>query len=62
PEDLDLLRTAVDPDRLEWVWVGEGAAPEIGVSLQLTPQEAEVDGVDRLKRHLQEKGVVFRPW
>ena len=61
-EDLDVVKTSVDPDRLELVWVGNELSTNISVDIHLPHAEADSDGVDRIKRHLQDKGVVFRPW
>jgi len=34
----------------------------VSYDLILGDQEAETDGIDRIKRLLQDKGVLFRPW
>jgi bifunctional enzyme CysN/CysC len=61
-EDLDVVRTGVDPDRIEVIWVGDTVTTDLSTTLQLADQEADAEGADRIKRHLQDKGVVFRPW
>jgi len=61
-EDLEVVKTSVDPDRLELVWVGEELSTDLTADIHLPQGEADADGVDRIKRHLQDKGVVFRPW
>ncbi len=60
-EDVDLIKTTVDPDRIETVWLGETVTTNIVVDLQVPDPEAP-DAVDQVKRLLQEKGIVFRPW
>jgi hypothetical protein len=35
---------------------------DIACDLVLTDEEAEQEGVDRIKHLLQDKGVLFRPW
>lgn len=61
-EDLDVVKTAVDPGRIELVWVGEQVSTDVACDLVLGNDEAEAEGVDRVKRMLQDKGVLFRPW
>jgi bifunctional enzyme CysN/CysC len=61
-EDLEVVKTSVDPDRIELVWVGDQVTTDVVCDLVLGDQEAETDGVDRIKLLLQDKGVLFRPW
>jgi bifunctional enzyme CysN/CysC len=59
-EDLDLIKTSVDSDSIHTVWLGEPVTTDIPCDLLLTGDGSE--GVDRIKRLLQDKGVIFRPW
>lgn len=61
-DDLEIVKTIVDPDRIEVVWVGDHVSTDIHCDLTLGDDEAESEGVDRIKRLLQDKGVLFRPW
>jgi bifunctional enzyme CysN/CysC len=61
-EDLEVVKTAVAPERIEVIWVGDTLTTDVSYDLILGDQEPEADGVERLKRLLQEKGVLFRPW
>jgi bifunctional enzyme CysN/CysC len=61
-EDLEILRTAVGPDRLMSVWVGSSGAAARTSDLVMTKQDAELDGPSKLKGLLQEHGVIYRPW
>jgi bifunctional enzyme CysN/CysC len=61
-DDLGIVKTIVDPDRIEVVWVGDQVTTDIACDLVLTDEEAEQEGVDRIKHLLQDKGVLFRPW
>lgn len=61
-EDLEVVRTAVDPDRIEVIWVGDHVTTDISYDMILGDNEADGEGVDRIKRLLQDKGVLFRPW
>jgi bifunctional enzyme CysN/CysC len=61
-DDLEVVKTAVDPDRIELVWVGDRVTTDVSCDLVLGEHEAETEGVDRIKRLLQDKGLLFRPW
>jgi bifunctional enzyme CysN/CysC len=60
-DDLEVIKTAVQPDAIETVWAGDNVTTDLVYDLQLsggTPAES----ADRLKAHLQDKGIIFRPW
>ena len=61
-EDLAVVKTVVDPDRIELVWVGDTITTDISCDLVLSDQDDAAEGVERIKRRLQDKGVLFRPW
>lgn len=60
-DDLEVIKTAVQPDWIETIWAGETITTDLSVDLQL-PGGAVPEAVDRLKAHLQDKGIIFRPW
>jgi len=60
--DLEVIKTSVDPERIEVVWVGDGQVTDLAFDLLLSDIEAEQEGVERVKRLLQDKGTLFRPW
>jgi bifunctional enzyme CysN/CysC len=60
-EDLEVLKTAVQPDLIETVWAGDIITTDLTCDLQL-PSGAVPEAVDSLKAHLQDKGIIFRPW
>ncbi len=61
-EDLEVIKTSVDPDRIEVVWVGDQITTDVTCDMVLGDAEAAEDGVEQIKRLLQDKGVLFRPW
>jgi bifunctional enzyme CysN/CysC len=61
-EDLALIRTSIDPDRIETVWVGDRRSTDLSADLVVGDEEPAGERVERIKRRLQEKGVLFRPW
>ena len=59
-DDLEVIKTAVQPDWIETIWAGESVTTDLACDLLLPGSAAEA--VDRLKAHLQDKGIIFRPW
>jgi bifunctional enzyme CysN/CysC len=60
-EDLEVIKTAVEPDWIETIWAGEHITTDLSCDLHL-PAGASPESVDQLKAHLQDKGIIFRPW
>ncbi len=60
-DDLEVIKTAVQPDWIETVWTGDTITTDLACDLHL-PGGAVPEAVDRLKAHLQDKGIIFRPW
>jgi bifunctional enzyme CysN/CysC len=60
-DDLEVIKTAVQPDWIETIWTGDTVTTDIAYDLHL-PGGAVPEAVDQLKAHLQDKGVLFRPW
>ena len=61
-EDVALIKTSIDPDRIETVWVGDRRSTDLSPDLVVGDDEPPAERVERVKRRLQEKGVLFRPW
>jgi bifunctional enzyme CysN/CysC len=60
-DDLEVIKTAVQPDWIETIWTGDSITTDLSVDLHL-PGGAVPEAVDQLKAHLQDKGIIFRPW
>jgi bifunctional enzyme CysN/CysC len=60
-EDLEVIKTAVQPELIETVWAGDNFTTDLAYDLHL-PRGIVAESVDRLKAHMQEKGIIFRPW
>jgi bifunctional enzyme CysN/CysC len=60
-DDLEVIKTAVPPDWIETIWAGDTITTDLAVDLHL-PGGAIPESVDQLKAHLQDKGIIFRPW
>ncbi len=44
------------------MWIGHNVTTDINHDLFLSGDMGQEEGVDRIKRLLQDKGVIFRPW
>jgi bifunctional enzyme CysN/CysC len=60
-DDLEVIKTAVQPEMIETVWAGDTITTDLSYDLHL-PRGVVAESVDRLKAHIQEKGIIFRPW
>jgi bifunctional enzyme CysN/CysC len=60
-EDLEVIKTAVQPELIETVWAGDNITTDLSYDLHL-PRGIIAESVDRLKAHMQDKGIIFRPW
>jgi len=60
-QELNLIKTIIDPSRIETVWVGDHLSTDVPVDLQLPGNEDVNSAVVLLKQLLQEHGVIFRP-
>jgi bifunctional enzyme CysN/CysC len=61
-DELELITTAVGPDRIETVWVGDRLTTDIECDLHLPDEEAREDAVRRIKSLLRDRGIIFQPW
>ncbi|MEP6999586.1 MAG: GTP-binding protein [bacterium] len=59
--DVELIKATVEADRIQVVWVGDTATTDVAHDLLIPDPDAH-DAVDQVKRLLQEKGIIFRPW
>jgi bifunctional enzyme CysN/CysC len=60
-DDLEVIKTAVEPELIETVWAGDNITTDLAFDLHL-PRGPVTESVDRLKAHIQDKGIIFRPW
>jgi bifunctional enzyme CysN/CysC len=61
-DELELIRTTVDHDRIETVWAGDRVTTDIAHSLLVESTQDPDQAVDRVKSLLHERGVIFQPW
>ena len=61
-DDLKMIKTVVNPDQIEVVWVGDDVTTDIQHDLNIISSDETNKAVNRIKGMLQEKGIVFKPW
>jgi len=59
-EDLELIKTTVNPDKMETVWLGENVTTDISYDLHIPKFETAEKSANRIKSLLQERGIIFR--
>ncbi len=61
PEDLEIIKAGVDPDRVVTVWIGD-MAEEVPSDLNLGLGMPPGEGAEQIKSLLRDRGVIFRAW
>jgi bifunctional enzyme CysN/CysC len=61
-DDLEIIKTVVDSERIETVWVGEEITTDIPYDLNIPALESPEKAASIIKGLLQERGVIFKPW
>jgi len=61
-EELEVIKTVVDPDRIETLWVGERISTDINYDYHFTNGDAAEEAVQIIRERFQEKGVIFKSW
>lgn len=59
--DLEWIKTAVDPNKVQSVWVGESVPEDPCYDLYIPLGEADEKAVSKIKSLLQERGIIFKP-
>lgn len=61
-EDIDLIKTSVDGDKIQIVWIGENITTDIPYDLHLSNFESVEEASNEIKGFIQDKGIIFKPW
>lgn len=61
-DDLEIIKTIVNPEKIETVWAGDELTTDIALDLKIPGNIDVNESVNMLKNRLYEKGVIFRPW
>ena len=60
-DDLDILKTVIDADKVHVVWIGEKVTTDINYDIHLKNRDKIDEGVVLVKHLLQDRGVIFTP-
>jgi bifunctional enzyme CysN/CysC len=61
-DDLEQIKTAINPEKTETVWVGDNKTTDIAADLLIPTNSEPEDAVDRIKSLMQDRGIIFKPW
>jgi len=61
-DDLEIIKTTVDPDKIEVVWVGEDLSTDISFDLKVPGKQDIEESVTKINNLLYDKGIIFKPW
>jgi bifunctional enzyme CysN/CysC len=61
-EDVEVLRTSLPSELIFSVWVGDRVTTNLTSDAVLTDAEREAGGAQALKKLLEERHVIFKPW
>jgi bifunctional enzyme CysN/CysC len=60
-EDLKILQTVIDANRIETIWVGDRVTTDISFDTRIMDSELAENSVIQIKRLLQDHGFIFNP-
>jgi len=58
-DDLEFIKTIINPDSIETIWIGEKVMTDIQYDLKIGKAEDVEKAVDTVKAMLYEKGIIF---
>ncbi len=61
-DELALIGTSVDPERIDVVWVGDRHTTDIPIDVQVPDDIPPDEAVRLVTSRLQDRGVIFKPW
>jgi len=61
-EDLEVIQAAVEPERIETIWVGDRMTTDLECNLYVGDAESRTEALDRIETRLRDLGFVYRPW
>jgi bifunctional enzyme CysN/CysC len=59
--DLEIIKTIVNPDKIETIWIGEKGETDLAFDLYIEHMENTEKVVGIIKENLQDKRIIFRP-
>ena len=59
--DLEIMKTIINPDKISTIWVGNDAPPGLPCDFALSDDIKVDDSVNIVVKELEEKGIIFKP-
>ena len=59
--DIDIIKTIVDPQKIETIWIGDKGTSDLVCDLYIENQNNIDESVSIIKDLLQEKSIIFKP-
>ncbi|MCT4595277.1 MAG: GTP-binding protein [Anaeromicrobium sp.] len=59
--NLDIIKTTINSERIETIWVGENVTTNISYDLRISSSDPLEKAVREIKTLLQNKGIIFKP-
>lgn len=60
--DLELVKTIVNPDDIETIWMGDDVTTDISYDMHIPTDAEHNESISKIRSELQELGIIFRPW
>jgi bifunctional enzyme CysN/CysC len=60
-DDIDVIKTVIDPDKVHVIWIGEKVTTDINFDIHLKDRSKIEEGVVLIKNLLQDRGIIFKP-
>jgi bifunctional enzyme CysN/CysC len=61
-DDLETIKTIINPERIEVVWVGDDVSTNISCDLIIPDPKNVEESADIIKDMLRERGIIFKAW
>lgn len=61
-DDLELVKASINLEKIETIWLGNKVTSNIAFDLHIPELHSEIEAVNNIKRLLQNKGIIFKPW
>jgi bifunctional enzyme CysN/CysC len=59
--DLEIIKTIVNPDKIEAIWVSDNITTDLAIDLQVAGAENADTSVSQIYHLLQDHGIIFKP-
>jgi len=61
-DDLEIIKTVIDPEKILTVWVGEDITTDISYDIHISDYAKVEEAMNMIKSELQDRGIIFKPW